>query len=315
MKTIVNLTAYLFIFLVLYGCNDDVFVDDFRTSDTEFTLDGNGDEVTIRFASSNWDLVWMYTYDSDFTHQYEVYDADDNLIMRNQDAYLKGLGKIVCNEKLTDFIIQRSNPKELKITVGENVRNDYFRFMLVVSNEYESQEIYVQITPSDRYVFDHITYSVNGYSHEWRLEETMSFIQSNNLATPSPCPLFPYKDAHHEVVFKSDDPEAFRLLGGDNPTVEIPSMENEWLGMNGVQAQYTSEQQALPLPFPDTEKKEISIPPKTTQRIIVLLECEWFETEYTLYAVHPKNGRQRTITGTLQSKMPGKCYIARENIK
>ena len=163
MKTIVNLTAYLFIFLVLYGCNDDVFVDDFRTSDTEFTLDGNGDEVTIRFASSNWDLVWMYTYDSDFTHQYEVYDADDNLIMRNQDAYLKGLGKIVCNEKLTDFIIQRSNPKELKITVGENVRNDYFRFMLVVSNEYESQEIYVQITPSDRYVFDHITYSLNAY--------------------------------------------------------------------------------------------------------------------------------------------------------
>lgn len=268
MKTIVNLTAYILILLGLYSCNDDVFVDDFRTSDTEFTLDGNGDEVTIRFASSNWDLVWMYTYDSDFTHQYEVYDADDNLIMRNQDVYLKGLGKIVCNEKLTDFIIQRSNPKELKITVGENVRNDYFRFMLVVSNEYESQEIYVQITPSDRYVFDHITYSLNGYSHEWRLEETMSFIQSNNLGTPSPCLLFPYKDAHHEVVFKSDDPEAFRLLGGDNPTVEIPSMENEWLGMNGVQAQYTSEQQALPLPFPDTEKKEISIPPKTTQRIM-----------------------------------------------
>ena len=281
MKIFTNLAAYILIFLVLYGCNDDVFVDDFRISDSEFTLDGNGDAVTIRFASSNWDLVWMYTYDSDFTHQYEVYDADDNLIMKNQDVYLKGLGKIVCNEKLTDFIIQRSNPKELKITVGENVRNDYFRFMLVVSNDYESQEIYVEITPSDRYVFDHITYSLNAYSHEWRLEETKSFIQSNYWDIPYPCLLFPYKDAHHEVVFKSDDPEAFRLLGGDHPTVE----------------------------------KEISIPPNTTQRIIMLLECEWFETEYTLYAVHPKNGRQRTITGTLQSKMPGKCYIARENIK
>ena len=118
MKTIVNLTAYILILLGFYSCNDDVFVDDFRTSDTEFTLDGNGDEVTIRFASSNWDLVWMYTYDSDFTHQYEVYDADDNLIMRNQDAYLKGLGKIVCNEKLTDFIIQRSNPKRAKDNSG-----------------------------------------------------------------------------------------------------------------------------------------------------------------------------------------------------
>lgn len=154
MKTFTNLAAYILIFLVLYGCNDDVFVDDFRISDSEFTLDGNGDAVTIRFASSNWDLVWMYTYDSDFIHQYEVYDVDDNLIMKNQDVYLKGLGKIVCNEKLTDFIIQRSNPKELKITVGENVRNDYFRFMLVVSNDYESQEIYVEITPSDRYVFE-----------------------------------------------------------------------------------------------------------------------------------------------------------------
>lgn len=315
MKTFTNLAAYILIFLVLYGCNDDVFVDDFRSSDSEFTLDGNGDDVTIRFASSNWDLVWMYTYDSGFTYQYEVYDADDNLIMKNQDVYLKGLGKIVCNEKLTDFIIQRSNPKELKIIVGENVRNDYFRFMLVVSNEYESQEIYVEITPSDRYVFDHITYSLNAYSHEWRMEETKSFIQSNYWDIPYPCTLYPYENVYHEVTFKSDDPEAFRLLGGDNPTVEIPSMENEWLGMNGVQAQYTSEQQALPLPFPNTEKKEISIPPNTTQRIIVLLECEWFETEYTLYALHPKTGKQRTITGKLQSNMPGKCYIGRQNIK
>ena len=60
------------------------------------------------------------------------------------------------------------------------------------------------------------------------------------------------------MTFQSDMLEAFQLLGDGNLTVEIPSMENEWLGMNGVQAQYTSEQQALPLPFPDTEKKEIS---------------------------------------------------------
>ena len=313
MKTIVNLTAYILILLGLYSCNDDVFVDDFRISDTEFTLDGNGDEVTIRFASSNWDLVWMYTYDSDFIHQYEVYDVDDNLIMKNQDVYLKGLGKIVCNEKLTDFIIQRSNPKELKITVGENVRNDYFRFMLVVSNEYESQEIYVQITPSDRYVFDHITYSLNAYSHEWRLEETKSFIQSNYWDIPYPCLLFPYKDAHHEVVFKSDDPEAFRLLGGDHPTVEIPSIENGVLGMKGVQAQYTPRQQALP--FPKIEK-EIFIPPYTTQRITYMLVHEWFETEYTLYTFHPKTKKQRIITGTLQSTIPTKNWIIKqENIK
>ena len=282
MKTIVNLTAYILILLGFYSCNDDVFVDDFRTSDTEFTLDGNGDEVTIRFASSNWDLVWMYTYDSDFTHQYEVYDADDNLIMRNQDVYLKGLGKIVCNEKLTDFIIQRSNPKELKITVGENVRNDYFRFMLVVSNEYESQEIYVQITPSDRYVFAHITYSLNAYYSERKIEEEVNIVRSNFENTPSPLHLI-VQGIRHKVTFRSDTSEAFQLL------------EQEF-------------------PFPDIYR-DIFIPANTTQHITLMQEYEWFETEYTLYAIHPKTKKQRVITGMFQSTIPTDNYVKQENIK
>ncbi len=311
MKTIVNLTAYILILLGLYSCNDDVFVDDFRTSDTEFTLDGNGDEVTIRFASSNWDLVWMYTYDSDFTHQYEVYDADDNLIMRNQDAYLKGLGKIVCNEKLTDFIIQRSNPKELKITVGENVRNDYFRFMLVVSNEYESQEIYVQITPSDRYVFAHITYSLNAYYSERKIEEEVNIVRSNFENTPSPLHLI-VQGIRHKVTFRSDTSEAFQLLGDGNLTVEIPSIENGSLVMNGVQAQYTSMEQEFP--FPDIYR-DIFIPANTTQHITLMQEYEWFETEYTLYAIHPKTKKQRVITGMFQSTIPTDNYVKQENIK
>ena len=42
MKTIVNLTAYILILLGLYSCNDDVFVDDFRTSDTNLLWTGMG---------------------------------------------------------------------------------------------------------------------------------------------------------------------------------------------------------------------------------------------------------------------------------
>lgn len=311
MKTFVNLTAYILILLGFYGCNGDVFIDDFRTSDTKFTLDGNGDDLTIRFASSNWDLVWMYTYDSDFTHQYEIYDADDNLIMKTQDAYLKGLGKIVCNEKLTDFIIQRSNSKELKITVGENVRNDHFRFMLVVSNDYESQEIYVEITPSDRYVFDHITYSLNAYYSEEKIVEEMNIVRSNFEETPSLHHLI-VQGIRHKVAFRSDMPEAFQLLEDGNLTVEIPSMENGALGMNGVQAQYTSMQQEFPLP---DIRRDISIPANTTQRIILMQVYEWIETEYTLYAIHPKTKKQRIITGMFQSTIPTDNYIKRENIK
>lgn len=53
MKIFINLTEYILILLVFYGCNGDVFVDDFRSADSELTLDGNGDTKIIRFASSN----------------------------------------------------------------------------------------------------------------------------------------------------------------------------------------------------------------------------------------------------------------------
>ena len=42
MKIFINLTEYILILLVFYGCNSDVIDDDFRSADSELTLDGNG---------------------------------------------------------------------------------------------------------------------------------------------------------------------------------------------------------------------------------------------------------------------------------
>ena len=72
MKTFINFTTYFLILLGLYSCNGDVFVDDFRSADSELTLDGNGDTKIIRFASSNWDVLGVYTYDEGFTYSYEI---------------------------------------------------------------------------------------------------------------------------------------------------------------------------------------------------------------------------------------------------
>ena len=313
MKKIIDLTAYLLILLVFYSCNGDVFVDDFRSSDSELTLDGNGDVTVIRFASSNWDFLQIYTYDENFSYSYEVYDADGKLITIEQFPYLKGLGKIVCNEELTGFTVDRSNPQELKITVDENARSTHFRFMIIASNEYESQEIYVEISPSDRYVFDHITYSLDAYSYEKKREKQKSFVQSNGWDIPYPCPLSPYENARYEVTFRSEMSGAFQLLEEGDLTVEIPDMKDRHLGLNGKRAQYTSMQQTLPLP--DTEQIEVPIPAYKTQRITLWMDYEWFETRYTLYAIHPKTGKQRSITGMLQSKMPGEYEIEQENLK
>lgn len=312
MKKNIDLTAYLLILFVFYSCNGDVFVDDFRSSDSELTLDGNGDVKTIRFASSNWDFL-IYTYSDGFSYPYKIYDEDGNLTTTGEVAYLEGLGKVVCDEDLTGFTIERSNSKELKITVDENARATNFRFMIMAANEYEYQEIYVDISPSDRYVFDHITYSLDAYSYAKKREKQKSFVQSNGWDIPYPCPLFPYENARYEVIFSSEMPGAFQLLGGGNLTVEIPSMKSGYLGLNGKQAQYSSVQQTLPLP--DTGQIEVPIPAYTTQRITLWMDYEWFETRYTLHATHPKTGKQRVINGMLQSKMPGEYEIKQEDFK
>lgn len=41
MKRFLYLTVCFLILGKFYGCNGDVFVDDFRSSDSELTLDGN----------------------------------------------------------------------------------------------------------------------------------------------------------------------------------------------------------------------------------------------------------------------------------
>ena len=308
MKTLLHIVVYIFILMGLSGCNSDVFVEDFQPSVSDVTLEGNGDSVTIRFKSSNWDLL-------------RVYDKDGNIVSQNQSPVLEGLGKIVCDDiiykdKMVDFAIERTHPREVKITVNENMYSSLFQFCVTVSNEYETKKIYVSITPSDRYIFDRITYSLDAYSYtDKQIEERKSIVVNNrgdeSIVTNY---IFPFKDEHRQIQFTSNNPEAFNLLADSKPEVEIPGIVDGHLVMNGELARYASDMQQLPLPFPDTEKEAVTTPPKTSQRITLLLEYEWFETNFTLYAVHPKTKKEKVITGTLQSKMPKGYFIKSEKL-
>lgn len=307
MKTIIKFTAYILILFIASGCNSDIFIDDFRTSETELTLDGNGDAKVIHFAASNWDLRTVYTYTDNDSFQYKIYDVDGHLIGNEEIPYLKGLGKLVYDEVLTNFNIERSNPDELKITVNKNARASHFRFILIVGNDYETQEIYVEVAPSDRYVFSHITYSLNAYSHEMTVEEGKRFPFYNGLDDECTFWLSPYEGICTEFMFDSDMPEAFLLLTDDESKVEIPSLEDGQWVMKGEQALYSARQQKIP--FVSEEKKEIYVLPHSFRLISVMIIYECFETEYTLYAVHPKTGDRQVITGKFQCKTPVDYYF------
>lgn len=312
MKTIIHITTYILLLAGLYGCNSDVFIDDFQPSVSEMILDGNGDSVSIQFNSSNWDWLGVYNDIHNDINYYKMYDTDGNFV--EERSFLVGLGKIVYDDGITMFTVERTHPKELKITVDKNLYSSLFRFKLIPSNEFESKEIDVTISSSDRYVFDHISYSLNAYYTDQQVKIKESFAVNNNGGDIVSHKMFPYKDECRSVTFTSADPEAFLLLADHNLKVEIPSFSAGSLIMNGEQAQYISEPQELPLPFSDTEQKDVIIQPYSYQRITLILEYEWFETEFTLYATHPKTKEQRIITGTMQSKMPKRYYLKRENL-
>lgn len=310
MKAFVKFTAYIFILLGFYGCNPDVFIDDFQPSVSELTLDGNGDEAVIHFSGSDWKSLDIPVFDQ---NNIKVYDTAGNLIAGQM--YLDVLGKIVYKGATVSLTIDGTSSKEVKIIVDENIQTSSFKFLLWASNEYETKEIHITVSPSDRYELDHITYSTDAFFYDGQqVEERNSMTIENRLETPVTYHLYPYKNEFHRIMFSSDNPEAFRLLG-DNILVGIPSLVEGHLVMNGEQVQYTSKQQNLPSPFPDTVQKDIIVEPYTTSHITLWLGYDWFETSYTLYAVHPKTRKQRIITGTLQSKIPKNYFITRENIK
>ena len=233
MKRFLYLTVCFLILGKFYGCNGDVFVDDFRSSDSELTLDGNGDVATIQFAAANWD--WMYIA-FDFPIQYKIYDADNRLITTDQGPSLNGLGKIVCTGEMIDFTIERVHPKEVKITVDENALSAPFQFQLRASNEYEWQEIRVKISPTDRYVMDSITYSLDAYSYnpENRTERKEGVSFHNFTDVFSTYTFSPFESFYHFMRFESDVPEAFQLLGEAGLTVEIPSMKDGYLTISAA---------------------------------------------------------------------------------
>ena len=93
MKTLLHIVVYIFILMGLSGCNSDVFVEDFQPSVSDVTLEGNGDSVTIRFKSSNWDLLRVYDYYDNSSLYYSVYDKDGNIVSQINHLFWKDWAK------------------------------------------------------------------------------------------------------------------------------------------------------------------------------------------------------------------------------
>lgn len=312
MKRFINTITYILILSALHSCNSDVFIEDIRPSEDNIELDGNGDSFTIHFNSSDWEIIsGECSLQEAF---FQIYNANGVNVGQIGAPCLNGLGKLVLNDEQIELTIERKHPKELTIKVDESAMRPRFGLHILVGNQYESKMIDISISQCDRYVFDDITYSLNAYSYSnGTAKDGTAVIVKNGASEPTTIVLYPYKSECREVTFTSYSPQAFSLLE-NNLEVDIPTIVDNYLAMDGARALYTPDIQKLPLAFSD-EEKTVNVPPYTTQCFTPFIFYDWFETEFTIRAHHPKTNKQRTIKGKLQSNMPREFFIKRETIK
>ncbi len=293
------------------GCNSGVFVDEFLPESPSVVVERSGEASKIRFKAANWDI--LSSVGGSTTLYGEIYDMNGNLVSRNQPLYGDGLLKMVYDDGLVDFRIERNDYRQLDIFFGENLYDRPYEVLIYVGNDYESGTVGVTFNPSEKYRVDSVAYQWDAFSFSDNSAETKDSFTINNSSSTEPATVvvYPYKNEHRTVEFFSNayDDRREEILGVSLPKIEIPDVEEGLPVRKGTTASFVRQEQRLPLPFPDGVEAEVTLKPGEHKRVEVSVVYERFSVPYTVYASSPATGRQRTFSGKLYSSLPYKYYI------
>lgn len=303
------------------GCNSDVFIDEFLPESSSVVVERSEAVSKIRFKAANWD-IWSVagSAQSDMglmTLYGDIYDLNGNIVSHNQPLGGEGLLKMVYNDGLVDFRIERNDYRGLDVLFSENLYDRPYGVQIYVGNDYESGTVEVTFNPSEKYRIDSVVYRWNEFVFWNNSVEEKDAFTVDNTASPKPTSVIvsPFQHAKRTIRIWPDDyfnDCREQIFGVPLPEIAIPDVENSVPVDKGSSARFVQDDQRLPLPFPDDEKVEVVVKPYERLRIEVSLVLEQFHVPYTVYATGPA-GRQRTFSGTLYSTLPYKYYILKSH--
>jgi len=105
-------TIFVVLALCLGGCNDDVFVDPITPESYSYTLEGEGAECVVNFASGGWDYLWISTPQASSdapSYYFDVRDPHGAVITQGQSrsARLEGRGYVRVSDEETSIYFMR----------------------------------------------------------------------------------------------------------------------------------------------------------------------------------------------------------------
>ncbi len=301
----------IFLAVVTVGCNSDVFIDDFLPEAPSVVVERSETVSKIRFKAANWDIqsiVGSAQSDMGLMTLYgDIYDAEGNLVTRNQPLYGDGLLKMVYDDGLVDFRIERNDYRGLDVLFGENLRDRPYDVQIYVGNEYESGTVEVTFNPSEKYRVDSVVYRWDEFDFWNNSAEMADAFTIDNTASSEPTSVIvsPFQHAKRTVRFWPDDFNDRReeVFGVPLPEIGIPDVKDGVPVLAESSARFVRDDQRLSLPFPDDEQVTVTAKPHERLNVEVYLSLEQFCVPYTVYASGPA-GRQRAFTGTLRSSLP-----------
>ena len=198
MKHILKLILFLLASISFCQCNQDIFVEEpygqdtpaeeFAPEITEYTLNGEGDSITIQFLSGKWEISGFH-FNADenmFREKWEYFPYDEQDTIYTWEPILwTGRGKGVYKDPFTQVTVERERYDELKVKVEGNSYAVPYQFCITTSNASDLKTIYINILPGTPYQIDRVEYNLDAFYTSQSEEKRGGDYITNHTSQPT----------------------------------------------------------------------------------------------------------------------------------
>ena len=315
----------------LTGCNQDLFVDDFRNEVKQVQLESDEDEVTIRFQTDNW-IIAGGELSHSLTGQFDSfsflqYNEQGVNIGKQGDPYLDIHGILALRHSLIELYIEHLNSGELKIRVTENLLPDCTLSLVLADKDFPEIEQCIRIQlQTARYELEDITYTLNTWGGEQEEDDQTLHSVTNNTHAPTTITLYPWKEEYKWVQFKNiflrlDGTSTMEMFDPsyllEHPVeVKIPTFRADGFGfeMKGEKAWLTGDLQRQKLPNADEERK-VTVAEGEKILIHKKVHYEAYDNDCVFRIRNVKTHKSREFNASFYQKLPTEIQIYTEKVK
>lgn len=318
MKSVIH-TILLFLLCALFcQCNGDIFVKEFIPSIDQCTLNGNGDSISIRFTSGDWNVSTLYfTYGIEYNEgEWKFYSDEENSGLSAPTIAWSGKGKGIYENPFTKIVVTRELYDQLKINVDENSYAEPYQLCIETTNSVDYKEIYITVLPGTPYQIERIEYNLDAFYISQSQELKDEACINNESSSPINWHIDVFKNAYCLLRFEQDKNNYPYNPVTPETKFPIPYFDplSNKLKMGNEEAAYSSNTQVIPAKLSNIAY-DLTVPANSTMKVQVYWIWNESITPYKIYFVHPQTDRRYQIEGVFYRYTPIDYYITTTNVE